>query len=211
MSTAQTIQELTNNHYTELLYYQDPNMIISGDFIIKVRHMLNKCDIDTVGTGNIFDLDLEQAVQIFQSKMHMAPTGILDNPTWQNMILYAAKYSDSVEDNILETAVENGEVSDSPHYNSFFGTSNMKTHRRNHKDIKIVFGNNTVTKTIKNVFMRSVSVEVDTSGNPISETYEFIAQDIIESDEIMDSNKYLTPEDSTPSDITYTYPYFKNK
>jgi hypothetical protein len=87
----------------------------------------------------------------------------------------------------------------------------MKTHRRNYKDIKIVFGNNTVVKTIKNVFMRSVSVEVDTSGNPISETYEFIAQDIVESDEIMDSSKYLTKEDETSTDITYQFPYFKKK
>ena len=38
--------------------------------------------------------------------------------------------------------------------------------------------------------MRGVSTEYDTSGNPISETYEFIAQDLTESDEFRDKEKY---------------------
>ena len=38
--------------------------------------------------------------------------------------------------------------------------------------------------------MRSVSTEFDTSGNPIAEVYEFIAQDLTESDEPNDAGKY---------------------
>ena len=53
--------------------------------------------------------------------------------------------------------------------------------------------------------MRSVSVEVDTSGNPISEVYEFIAQDIIETDEFRDRNKYLYPESIIDMDVKYSY------
>ena len=209
MAVAQTIQELTGNKYSELSYKQS-SVAVKGNFISEVKRMLNKCDINIKTSGKVFDLELEQAIQKFQSTMGMTPTGILDNKTWQTMILYSNKYSDAVVDDDLEEAIASGEVSDSPHFNSFFGTSNMKTHRRNHKDIKIVLGNNTVIKTIKDVFMRSVSVEVDTSGNPVSETYEFIARDIVESDEIMDSNKYLTDDDKAPSDIKYTYPYFNN-
>jgi hypothetical protein len=211
MAVAQTIQELTNGHYSELVYYQKPELIIKGEFVVSIRHMLNKCDINNVGYGDIFDLELEQAIQMFQAQVGMTATGVLDNSTWQNMILYSNKYSDTVTDDTTQTIEESDDVNTSPHYNSFFSSSNMKTHRRNYKDIKIVFGNNTVVKTIKNVFMRSVSVEVDTSGNPISETYEFIAQDIVESDEIMDSSKYLTKEDETSTDITYQFPYFKKK
>lgn len=206
-----TIQELTNNTYTELRYIQSNEItgnLITGDFISKVKELLLKCDVEISTLGQSFNLEMEQAVQLFQTKIGKTPTGILDNTTWQSMILYSQKYSDAVTDYITEEAITTGEASDSPHFTSFFNESNMKTHRRNHKDIKIVFGNNTITKTIKNVFMRSVSVEVDTSGNPISETYEFIAQDITESDETMDSNKYLTQEDFTSSDIEYKYPYF---
>jgi hypothetical protein len=95
------------------------------------------------------------------------------------------------------------ELSESPHYNSFFDNDNFKMHRRNHKDIKIVFGNKSITKTIKDVFMRSVSVEVDTSGNPVSEIYEFIARDVIESDEIADVNKYTDMDSYASSDIKH--------
>ena len=73
--------------------------------------------------------------------------------------------------------------------------------------IKIVFGNKSITKTIKDVFMRSVSVEVDTSGNPVSEVYEFIARDVKESDEINDITKYNGDEDGSSSDIKYQYDF----
>ena len=53
--------------------------------------------------------------------------------------------------------------------------------------------------------MRSVSVEVDTSGNPISEVYEFIARDIKESDEINDVTRYNGNEDGSSSDIKYNF------
>lgn len=207
----QTIQELTDNKYSELRYYQaneTTGKIVTGSFISKVKELLGKCDINVTEIGEAYNLEMEQAVQLFQTKIGKTPTGILDNTTWQSMILYSQKYSDAVTDYILQESIATGEVSDSPHFTSFFNTSNMKTHRRNYKDIKIVFGNNTMSKTIKNVIMRSVSVEVDTSGNPISEVYEFIAQDIVESDETMDSNKYLTEEDFTSSEIQYKYPYF---
>ena len=211
MAIASTIEELTGGRYSELVYYLKDDIEIKGDFIISIRAMLKKCDINTVGFGNVYDLTLERAVQSFQAQIGMSPSGVLDNTTWQSMILYSNKYSDIIEDDTEQNETEDVEVSESPHYNSFFDVANMKTHRRNYKDIKIVFGNNTIVKTIKNVFMRSVSIEVDTSGNPISETYEFIAQDIVESDEAMDSNKYLTKEDVTSTDITYGYSFFENK
>ena len=61
--------------------------------------------------------------------------------------------------------------------------------------------------------MRSVSVEVDTSGNPISEVYEFIARDIKESDEISDINKYTGTSKiaDNPSQVAFAYPSGKPK
>ena len=55
--------------------------------------------------------------------------------------------------------------------------------------------------------MRSMSVQVDTSGNPISEVYNFIARDIKESDASEDLGKYTGEERimSSSSDIKYSY------
>jgi hypothetical protein len=53
--------------------------------------------------------------------------------------------------------------------------------------------------------MLSVSVEVDTSGNPSFEVYEFVARDIIESDEISDINKYATSEPATAKTQKYNF------
>lgn len=186
---AQTIPELTNYQYNELTYNISTDLIV-GNFIYQICDLLDKCYINIKPT-NIYDYDVANAVAEFQSAIGITPTGILTTSTLQAMILYSDKVNDEIESG---EEVTSGETVDnllqSPHYGSFFDDENYKLHRRNSKDIKIVFGNNSITKTIKNVFMRSVTVEVDTSGNPISEVYEFIAQDVTESDEMNDINKY---------------------
>ncbi len=53
--------------------------------------------------------------------------------------------------------------------------------------------------------MRGVGVEVDTSGNPISETYEFIARDITETDEANDADNYINNNGTSPSDVKYRF------
>lgn len=202
---AQTIPELTDYQYNELSY-NSAGTLITGSFIYQICDLLNKCGID-IQTTNIYDNTVESAVSQFQQIIGMSNTGILTTDTLQAMIVYADKMSDVIEGD--EESLENNESkeSSSPHYNSFFNEDNYKTHRKNHKDIKIVFGNKSITKTIKDVFMRSVSIEVDTSGNPISEVYEFIARDIKESDEINDITKYNGEEVTSSSDIKYNFSF----
>lgn len=198
---AQSVPELTNYEYNEL-YYNSAGTPITGNFIYQICDLLDKCGISIQNT-NTYDDTVAAAVGQFQQSVGMNVTGILTTSTLQAMIVYAEKMSDIVEG---EDEANTGVVqllSESPHYNSFFDDDNFKMHRRNHKDIKIVFGNKSITKTIKDVFMRSVSVEVDTSGNPISEIYEFIARDVTESDEIADINKYTDENSATSSDIQY--------
>jgi hypothetical protein len=200
---AQTIPELTNYEYNEL-YYNSAGTLITGSYIYQVCDLLDKCTISIPST-NVYDDTVSAAVSIFQNMVGMTPTGILTTSTLQAMILYADKMSDIVADENEDSDNTVDELTESPHYNSFFNNEKYKMHRRNHKDIKIVFGNKSITKTIKDVFMMSVSVEVDTSGNPISEIYEFIARDVVESDEISDINKYTEIEHATPSDIKYDF------
>ena len=205
--TAQSIPELTNYELNEL-YYNSAGTLITGNFMFQVCDLLNKCGIDITPVST-YDYNVCCAVMQFQKTVGMTEDGILTTNVLQAMIVYSKNISDIVvgDDDTEENAEDDTE--NSPHYNSFFGDDNLKTHRKNHKDIKIVFGNKSITKTIKDVFMRSVSVEVDTSGNPISEVYEFIARDIKESDEIMDVTKYNGDEPSTSSDIKYDFSFVK--
>lgn len=203
---VQTIPELTNGKYNELSY-NSASDIIKGSFVTEVCSLLGRCGVDIKST-NEYDDTVANGVVQFQQVMGMATTGILTTAVWQAMLLYADKYmSDEISDDSTLTTSYNLDESDSPHYDSFFGDDRYKNFRKNHKDIKIIFGSGSITKTIKDVFMRSSSVEVDTSGNPISEIYEFIARDIKESDELSDSLKYNGDEVTTSSDIKYQYPY----
>ena len=209
---AQTIPELTNYQYNELSY-NSASPIIKGKFVLKVCSLLNKCGFNIKSTDK-YDDTVASVVGQFQHLTGMAVTGILTTATYQVMVLYAEKnMNDEITDDSTGTTSDNLDESDSPHYESFFAKDRYKMFRRNHKDIKIIFGKGSITKTIKDVFMRSVSVEVDTSGNPISEMYEFIARDIKESDEISDAMKYTGANEdiTTSSDIQYIYPFAKNK
>ena len=212
---AQTIPELTNYQYNELSY-NSASSIIKGNFVLEICSLLGRCGFDIENTDE-YDDTVSSVVSQFQHLTGMAVTGILTTATYQAMILYAEKnMNNEITDDSTETTSNNLDESDSPHYESFFAQDRYKMFRRNHKDIKIIFGSGSITKTIKDIFMRSVSVEVDTSGNPISETYEFIARDVKESDEISDAIKYtgVNEDVSTSSDVQYTpyiYPFANNK
>ena len=205
---AQTIPELTNYEYNELSY-NSASPMIKGSFVLEVCSLLGRCGFN-VKNINEYNEEIAEFVGQFQQISGMAVTGILTTATYQAMILYAEKnMNNEISDDSSGTTSENLDESNSPHYESFFAQDRYKMFRRNHKDIKIIFGKGSITKTIKDVFMRSVSVEVDTSGNPISETYEFIARDVKESDEISDAMKYTGANEdiTTSSDIQYIYPF----
>jgi len=208
MAVKQSIPELTDSQYNELRYNSSGSLIV-GSFMPIICDMLGKCGIDVNYTDK-YDDTIESAVSEFQQKANLNITGILTTDTWKSMIMYSDTMSDLVSDD--DTLIENdiSELSVSPHYGTFFDDEKYKTHRRSHKDIVIQFGNQSITKTIKDVFMRSVTVEVDTSGNPIFEIYEFIARDIKESDEISDATKYTSDnEPSSSSDIKYNFNFVK--
>lgn len=208
MALPNTLLELTENQYSELRYDASAP-IITGAFVEQIIVLLEQCDVKFNNDGheiNSYDEPVAQAVREFQEKIEMKPAnGILAQGTYAAALYYEKRMSDVIFDDTGELVENNIDISKSPHYNSFFTENAFKQYRQNHNDIKIVFGDYSIVKTIKDVHMRSVSVEVDTSGNPISEVYEFIARDIVESDEISDINKYDNPESMAPSDIKYIY------
>jgi peptidoglycan hydrolase-like protein with peptidoglycan-binding domain len=177
-------------------YFKELTLGDSCDDIIELRILLDKAGIDmtkyNTGDDNTrYDTGVEEAVSEFQNmSMGITPTGTVDDATLNALIATANNMNDIV---YSETASQIGNDSGDegePHFDSFFHSGNEKVGRKNQVDIKIILGDNNIIKTIHNVYMRSVSTEFDTSGNPISETYEFIAQDFSESDEPKDANRY---------------------
>lgn len=202
-----TISELTSYQHKELKY-DASNAAISYNFILEVRQYLNKAGISINTNSTVYDLELSNKIKDFQSKVGLPANGILNTNTLQALVRYADKNSSNIvtDDDENSTSSSDEDSNNNPHYNSFFDENNYKTFRKNRKDIKIVLGNNSNIKTIIDVFFRSQSVEYDTSGNPISEVYEFIAKDIKESDEINDLDKYTTSyEPTSSSDVQYIF------
>ena len=185
-----TVQEYTGNEEQIEIKYGD-----KGDYVLALKDLLNKAGIDiynkyTFDDEQLYDEGVEECVMEFQKSQGLNETGYVDDNTLNALIntsnnLSDIIYSEGIEDVIPDTATTNN-----PHYDSFFASSNVKNTRRNNQDIVISLGNNTIIKTIHNVYMRGVSTEYDTSGNPISDVYEFIGQDLTESDEFRDKEKY---------------------
>lgn len=203
-----TISELTNGEKRELSY--DQQNMAQYDFIPEVRIYLKKAGININNLdSNQYDLSMYNAVKEFQENNNLTTNGILNNLTLTTLIKYVEiNNSSNISYDSEDTSTEVSDTDTNPHYNSFFSNNNFKLGRKNRQNIKIVLGNDNNTKTIIDVFFRSQTIEYDTSGNPISEVYEFIARDIKESDEINDIDKYTPNMISTaPSDINYTFNY----
>ena len=167
----------------------------TGPYMLAIRDLINKAGIDIYNKYsyediNVYDEGVEQCVMEFQKKNGLKETGVIDDNTLNTLINVANNLSDIIYSEGIENITPDTTITDNPHFDSFFSKDNTKDTRKNNQDIIIILGNNSITKTIHNVYMRGVSTEYDTSGNPISEIYEFIAQDLTESDEINDDNKY---------------------
>ena len=209
-----TIKDLTGGAFSSL-FYNSASINYTGSLIPEIMKLIKKTGCDVTNTnvntvGSIF----RQIVLNYQKKFGLPETGVIDDELLHDIYKRAKGISDDeiastdgyeYNSNGLDTATSD-DIYD-PHYEPFFLNNSSKVFRKNHKDIIIDIGSGANRKIIKDVFMRSVSVQVDTSGNPISEVYNFIARDIKESDANEDINKYIGEDDylSASSDIKYSY------
>lgn len=206
-----SIRDLTHGQFSSLGYNSTGNNY-SGPLVQEVVNLIDRAGGDITNTkvsavGSAF----RNIILNYQKKFKLLKTGVLDDNLLHDIYKRANsgannEINDSSNDNSDNNNSASSDLYDA-HYDPFFLNNSSKVYRKNHKDIVISFGDGANTKTIKDVFMRSVSVQVDTSGNPISETYNFIARDIKESDASEDYNKYVGEESelSTSSDIKYSY------
>lgn len=205
-----TINSLTDGKYHSLFY--DPiGRNFSSSVVTSILGLIDKAGGIVNKYSNKVDNNFRDTVLSYQKRFGLKETGVLDDNLLQDIIGRAQtnandEITDDSEDDQYSSPVTNVDVYDA-HYDPFFLNNSDKIYRRNHKDIIISFGDGTNHKIIKDVFMRSVSVQVDTSGNPISEVYNFIARDVKEADASEDTDKYIGEENtlSASSDIKYTY------
>lgn len=203
-----TIYKLTNNKYRAI----DQNATdVPEDVIKNIMQLIRKIGCDTTNTdirknGTSF----QKVIKNVQKTFRMLETGVLDD----NLLHYIYQKSQELDSDEIDDDSEEEDQNywdetlvGNPHYDPYFINNSSKDARRNHKDIIIAFGDGSNRKIIKDVFMRSESVQVDTSGNPISEVYTFVARDVKESDAEEDQNKYIgdTEKANASSDIKYEY------
>lgn len=212
---AESIYELTGHKYREIKYTNGISETAMYPFIERVCYCLRKLGLYNGQDTEQYTLELSKSVATFQKKYDVGDkTGTLDDDTYNKLISEADKAAkdtvtggDENEDN-SDSTDSGGDDYPGAHYGSFFSEQNSKQFRQNKRDIRILLGDGTIAKVIKDVYMRSLSVEVDASGNPISETYEFIARDVCESDNEEDLSKYTSlGEDYAPADAAIKYDF----
>ena len=210
------ISDITDGKFSTLKY-DAAGENYSGPLVKEVVNMCDKLGIDVTNTKiNNVGATFKNIIMRYQEKYKFPVNGIVDDDLLHDM--YNRVYGDGNNEIKSNDGYGSSNTIDdeydeesydllNAHYDPFFLNTSGKVYRKNHKDIIISLGNDANVKIIKDVFMRSVSVQVDTSGNPISEVYNFIARDIKESDAPEDVGKYIGDSEliSASSDIKYSY------
>lgn len=212
---AESIYELTNHKYREIKYSNGISETAMYPFIERVCYCLRKLKLYSGQDTEQYTIELSKCVAQFQKNYDVGDkNGTLNDDTYNKLIAEADKIANDTviggdnNENNSDSTDSSGTDNIGAHYGQFFSEQNSKQFRQNKRDIRILLGDGTITKVIKDVYMRSVGVEVDSSGNPISETYEFIAKDVCETDNKEDLNKYTTiGEDYAPANFAIKYDF----
>lgn len=182
---------MSNKSYPNVLYYNNSSNPYKGENVkliqmqLCARGFLTNSDVD-----GWFGIKTENAVKEFQSKNNLTVSGIINEATWN--ALFNGSGSEPT-DNTTNNNSSNSErtnnkiIYGSNNSQSFFNENNTELFRTNNNDITITYGNAYKYKVLKNVIFRSKTQQVNANGEPIADVYEFIARDLIESEE--NSNK----------------------
>lgn len=169
---------------------EDDALILIGRQLVTLQFLTAR-DIDSVYTYAYY-----QAVKAFQKTYlkEASANGVL-TPKLANAIEEAAsKVAQPVNSNARGGATSGGSSTTSSattvqqnETDSFFSTSREGLLRRQGYSILVEIGDNEqYLRALVDVRLRSKSVSVDASGNPIAEVYEFIARDLRENTESTD-------------------------
>lgn len=140
------------------------------------------------------DLFTENAVKSWQRSIGATATGWVSESNWNALFGDYDENKDTIDyddtedskyykdDNIYPGGTPN-KYSEQATERPFFNEQNGKQLRKANIDIQIKFGaNNSMNRTLKNVYMRSIGQQIGANGEPIYDLYEFVARDLIDSE-----------------------------
>ena len=164
-------------------YYNSSNPYIDDNvrkiqMQLAIRSYLSNSDVDSW-----FGPNTEKAVKEFQKNNALQVTGEVDKATWEKLFSIDIESDDSENSTETDTQYDTDITYGSNNYDSFFNENNNELFRKNNNDITITYGNGYKYKILKNVIFRSKTQQVNANGEPIADVYEFIARDLIESEE----------------------------
>ena len=168
--------------YPGTKFYMNLSAPIIGEDVRLIQVMLasegllKQTDVD-----GYFGVETERAVKAYQRKQGILVSGIVDKTTWDRLFKDTATIDDSSTPLVGDTG--DSYIVGSNNKESFFNPSRKQSLRKNGSNIVITLGDNHRVKMIENVVFRSKAVVINASGEPIAETYDFIAKDLIESEE----------------------------
>lgn len=208
-----TVYEFTGGAYKVIKYNPDFSIVTddygtdslpgvtnqnAAEWLIKLKDLLAICgyQVTSIESNSYYDLDFCEKVQQFCIDHNLEnPDGSVTDTVLSALIDAGKSVVDDTTKGEADDEPEkddegDGIDTDSEHYDSFFEESNERVFRKNKTNLIVSFGDGSIAHTIYDIHMRSVGVEVDTSGNPIFETYEFIAKDVTDSSEPNDNDRY---------------------
>ena len=120
----------------------------------------------------------EDAVKRYQKYSGFDSTGNVDNITLESL-----KVVPQITDNAdIDNNVTNNKTFGNNNTNTFWNNDNDTVLRKNNNDITIKYGEGSKSKILKNVIFKSKQ-QVITVDNNVEDVYEFIARDLIESED----------------------------
>ena len=205
-------------NYPGIEYKLDLNSPMSDGNINAIESELNKQGfLDNKYVDGWFDLSTEKAVKNYQVANGISPTGIIGKAEWDLIFTETTPGTDDKPD-IKVDGNTNGQITNpdgtpvaigdsnfvskdepdkipeqkydgSSKHTPYFNQYNTKQLRKTDLEMKIDFGaNHPLSKIIKHMYLRSAGIEVDASGNPMYEIFEFVAQDVVETGNEFKSN-----------------------
>ena len=186
--------------HNQTFRYKAGQTAMTDDSLIDIgRQLVSLGYLSIREVGNAYTYTYYQAVRAFQKDHcpHSASDGIL-TPELLSAIQQVSpqKLSETQKarggapagDTITQSSAKASSTVSENEKDSFFSTSNKTLLRRHGYSILVEIGDNEqYLKAIVDVRLRSKSISVDASGNPIAEVYEFIARDIRENTESTDT------------------------
>lgn len=157
----------------------------STELLAVGRYLATLGFLKSAHIGKAYDYNYSVAVKAYQKSKGLNADGQLT----ENLI---KQLEADCSAKLAHTTPPNSQTNRSTDVNlfiedSFFSEQRESVLRNGGYSIVMVIGDDhQYTKTITGVRMRSKTIQVDGSGNPIMETYEFIAKDLKENTEPTD-------------------------